>query len=170
MLALKLACITFIIIILFLKDHVSDTSEKILLKQYEKLILIKICYLYTINEITPTLPGKKKHNAPTTLHTQKHTHISLPFSVIFLIAFRIPILNDITPRCLYPTPRLSQYDHSQSPCPLPHYHWPASSFFTVPLLHRTAPCPWPRSWTVTFMGLCSCGFLCLEFPFLLFNR
>lgn len=60
MLTLKLVCITLIIIILFLKDHVSDTSEKILLKQYEKLILIKICYLYTINEITPTLLGKKE--------------------------------------------------------------------------------------------------------------
>ena len=60
----------------FLKDHVSDTSEKILLKQYEKLILIKICYLYTINEITPTLLGKKKHNAPyhPTHNTDTHTH------------------------------------------------------------------------------------------------
>lgn len=125
----------------FLKDHGSGYfRKKILLKQYEKLILIKICYLYTINELLQHYLENKKHDAPYhPTHTDiLHTfHPSLSSSSLLS---KSPRLNDITPRCLYPTPPLTIWSQpvsmpSSSPTATDQHHPFSLSLCFTGLLH-----------------------------------
>lgn len=59
----------------FQKDHVSDTSRIILLKQYGKLILVNTSITYIVSEVTPRLFQKRKHSA-----LPPHTHIHIYYT------------------------------------------------------------------------------------------
>lgn len=129
---------------LFLKkDHISAVSGIILLKPYGNLILVKnFNYLYSISKVTPTLLQNRKQNACS---PSKYIYIytfPYPSQPSSSIPFRIVFLTYMTPLCLCTNLPFTIWSQPTfiPPPQSPHHHSPASSFFSLPLLHRASPC------------------------------